>query len=203
MYWIRSAIKRQQIFQSRVISVPQRLYENHKRIMRVGSELQKTLGRPPTKQEIGAAVGMSELQVERCITAMAQRCYSLDQFMSNTKKPMSGDSQEDTMYEVVASRPDDGDYNSLQRLFLREDLIETLYRHLTEEEANLLLLRYGLVDESSQSLKTGGPLTIAEVSRLVGLKPDKVRRMLNSSLEQLKTIIGEEWAGCEYDRLQH
>ena len=201
MYWIRSAIKRQQIFQSRVITVPQRLYENHKRILRVEKDLKESLGRNPTKSEVGEVVGMSELQIDRCTTAMAQRCYSLDQHIINTKKPMNGDAEKETMYELVSSRVDNSDYNSLQRVFLREDLVETLYRHLSEEEATLLMLRYGLMDSATQSLKAGGPLTIAEVSRLVGLKPDKVRRMINRSLDQLKAIIGDEWRGYEQDLL--
>jgi RNA polymerase sigma factor (sigma-70 family) len=199
MYWIRSSVKRCQIFQSRVVTVPQRLYENHKRILRLDRELRYSLNRPPTKQELSEAVGMSEVQVDRCIAAMSQRCYSLDQGIFNMKKPMSGDANKDTMYELVASKTDDGDYNKYERLFLREDLIETLYRHLSEEEVTLLLLRYGLMDSVKQEVKVHGPLTIAEVSRSVGLKPDKVRRMINKSLKSLKMIIGDEWDGFEHD----
>lgn len=196
MYWIRSSIKRNQIYQSRVVSIPQRLYENHKRINRVKMELTDSLDRPPTKKELSDAVGMSEVQIDRCLSAMSQRCYSLDQQISNPFKPNNVGDQ-DTMYELVASRTDDGDYNNLKHIFLREDLMDALHRHLSEEEATLLLLRYGMMDSVSQSLKNG-PLTIAEVSRIVGLKPDKVRRMINKSLKHLKGVIGDEWRG--YDR---
>lgn len=197
MYWIRSAIKRDQIFQSRVVTVPQRLYENHKRILRVQRELKESLDRQPTMAEIGKAVGMSEVQIERCLSAMSQRCYSLDQQVSNPLKPLTADSDSDTMYELIESRTDDGDYNKQNHSFLREDLIATLRQHLSEEEAELLLLRYGLMDSVPQNLKNG-PLTIAEVSRMVGLKPDKVRRMINRSLKHMKAVIGSEW--IEYER---
>jgi len=195
MYWIRSAVKRSQILQSRPIPVPQRLYENHKRLQRVEKELKETLGRQPTKKEIGAEVGMSEMQVERCLKAMAQRCYSLDQGVSNKLKPNNGDREDSSMYDLVEST-EDGGHNKLKRIFIREDLIETLNRHLDPESVDLLLLRYGLKDET---LPHGfsGPLTIAEVSQLVGLKPDKVRRMINNSLKQLKFLIGEEWYDFE------
>jgi RNA polymerase primary sigma factor len=195
MYWIRSAVKRNQIFQSRIITVPQRLYENHKRINRVQKELTASLGRSPTKKEIGEAVGMSEVQIDRCCAAMAQNCYSLDQQVANPLKPMNTNSQ-DTMYELIESRTDDCDYNKLKHVLLREDLIGALNRHLSVEESTLLLLRYGLMDAVPRSVKNG-PLTIAEVSRIVGMKPDKVRRIINRSLKQLKAVIGDEWKDYE------
>ena len=197
MYWIRSAVKRSQVVQSRVVTVPQRLYENHKRIVRVEKELRGEMGRNPTRKELAEAVGMSEVQVERCITAMSQRCYSLDQGIQNTKKPMSGDRESDTMIDLIDSRTDDGEWNQQRRVFMREDLIKTLYRHLTPEEVNLLLLRYGLTEDLPAECGFG-PLTIASVSKIVGLKPDKVRRMINRSLKQLKVIMGDEW--MEYER---
>lgn len=197
MYWIRSAVKRSQIVQSRVITVPQRLYENHKRLLRVEKEMRVTLGRRPTKKELGEAVGMSEVQVERCITAMNQRCFSLDQGIQNTKKPMDAD-RSDTLIDIVDSRVDDGEHDKQKHVFLREDLIETLNRHLPRAEVELLLLRYGL--HHDLPLEYGdGPLTIANVSRIVGLKPDKVRRMINKSLKQLQLIIGDEWSDYEQE----
>jgi DNA-directed RNA polymerase sigma subunit (sigma70/sigma32) len=198
MYWIRSGVKRNQIYQSRVVTVPQRLFENHKRIVRVQQELAESLGRAPTRKEIGDAVGMSQVQVDRCCSAMAQRCYSLDQTISNPLKPMSAGNDKDTMYEVIESRNDDNDHNKIKHVFLREDLIETLNRHLSDEETTLLLLRYGLTDSVPMNVKAG-PLTIAELSRIVGMKPDKVRRMINKSLKQMKAVIGEEWKDFEQE----
>jgi RNA polymerase primary sigma factor len=195
MYWIRSAVKRSQIVQSRVITVPQRLYENHKRILRTEKEMWTSLGRRPTKKEIGEAIGMSENQVVRCITAMNQRCYSLDQGIYNTKKPLEADG-EHTLIEIVDGRTDDGGYDRQKHEFLREDLIETLNRHLTKDEVELLLLRYGLHDDLPPEYGEG-PLTIANVSQVVGLKPDKVRRMINKALKQLQAIIGDEWRDYE------
>jgi DNA-directed RNA polymerase sigma subunit (sigma70/sigma32) len=196
MYWIRSAVKRSQIFQSRIIPVPQRLYENHKRLQRVEAELKATLGRQPTRKELGDAVGMSETQVQRSFKAMDQRCFSLDAEVTNKLKPNSGDRENSSMYELVQSKTDDGT-NKLKRIFVREDLIETLNRHLDPDAVDLLLLRYGLMDEKTLPHGFSGPLTIAEVSSLVGLKPDKVRRMINNSLKQLKFLIGDEWEDFE------
>jgi len=190
LYWIRSSVKRTQIFQSRIVTVPQRLYENHKRLQRVEREMISELGRKPSLQELGDVVGMSELQVKRCRSAMEQRCYSLDRGITNSFKPMA-DSNGDTLYELVKSKSDDGEHNKIQRRLLREDLIETLNRHLEPAEVELLLLRYGLKDGPSRKL--GGQPTIAELSEMVGLKPDKVRRIINKSLRHLKKAGNDEW----------
>jgi RNA polymerase primary sigma factor len=197
LYWIRASVKRTQIFQSRIVSVPQRLYENHKRLLRVEKEMALVLGRKPTKFELGEAVGMSELQVTRCMTAMDQRCYSLDRSISNSKKPMSGDKGGDTLNDLVQSKTDDGEHTKCKRVLLREDLIETLHRYISPEEVELLLLRYGLKDGPSHKL--GGQPTIAELSEMVGLKPDKVRRIIEKSLRQLKTAGGDEWLALSRD----
>ena len=199
MYWIRSSIKRGQVTQSRIVTVPQRLYENHKRVVKVRAELTEDLGRKPTASELAQEVGLTEVQLERCLTAMAQRCYSLDQQITNPLKPNDFDKQ-DTMYDMIESKTDDCDYSSMRHRMLREDLVSTLHRHLTEEEVRLLLLRYGL-DESGQQSLENKPLTIAEVSRMAGYKPDKVRRMINRSLKHMKAVIGREW--IEYERELH
>ena len=196
MYWIRSSIKREQLVQSRIVPVPQRLYEHHKRILKIKSQLTKDLGHPPSKEQLAKAVDMSELQLERCLAAISQRCHSLDQQMANPLKPMNHD-RVDTMYDMIESRTNDSDYNELKHMLMREELISMLQSHLSEEEVYLLLLRYGMIDSTAPALNKG-PLTIAEVSRIVGYKPDKVRRMINRSLKHMKSVIGNEW--IEYER---
>lgn len=195
MYWVRAGVKRSQIQQSRIVVVPQRLHEKRKQLKRVDREIVAEFGRRPTKRELGDAVGMSELQVDRCIAAMDQRCYSLDAEVANTNKPMQSRSGA-SLIEIVESKKDDGEHRRLSQSHLREDLIETLHRHLSPEEVELLLLRYGLIGE--QKLNGQQP-TIAEVSERVGLKPDKVRRMLQKSLKQLKAVGVDEWQSFQRD----
>ena len=192
LYWVRASVKRSQIYQSRIITVPPRLYENHKRLRRVEKDLFKLWGRKPTKKELGEAVGMSELQVDRCLTAMQQKCFSLDQDVQNSKKPMTEhQSGRDTLIELVESRTNDGEQKKNELTVLREHLIDTLHKHLKPDEVELLLLRYGLKDGPSH--KFGRQLSIAELSNIVGLKPDKVRRTINHSLKYLSATGGSEW----------
>ncbi|KAG7355996.1 RpoD subfamily RNA polymerase sigma-70 subunit [Nitzschia inconspicua] len=196
MYWIRSAIKRDQLSQSRVIPVPSRLFEQHKRVTKIRRELQEANGRPPTVEELSDASGLTPLQIVRCDEAVAQKIHSLDQNIYNTLKPIQNEQDRDTLYDIVERKTDLRDSDKIEYQLLREDLINALHRHLSEEEANLLMLRYGLVD-NKEAIKRSGLRTIAEVSRLAGLKPDKVRRLLNRSLTQLQTVIGDEWRDYE------
>ena len=198
MYWVRASVKRSQIYQSRTVTVPQRLHEKYKRLLRIQAELTLELGRKPTRAEMGAVIGMSELQVDRCFEAMQQRCFSLDQKVTNTHKPMQVDSNHE-LIELIDSKSDSGEYEGLERVFLVEDLIETLHRHLSPEEVELLLLRYGLAETPSNQILNNKQLTIAELSRTVGLKPDKVRRMIKKSLDRLQHVGPEEWA--EFQRM--
>jgi RNA polymerase primary sigma factor len=201
MYWVRASVKRSQIYQSRVINVPQRLHENYKRLQRLKRAMAVETGRKPTTKELGEAVGMTEKQVKRCFTAVEQRCFSLDQELSNSLKP-GNESNGETLVDIIAGKFEDSDHLQLQRVLLREDLIETLQRHLTPEEVDILLLRYGLKEAPTanrKNLNGGQQVTIAELSRIFGLKPDKVRRTIDNSLKQLEGAGLEEWLAFERD----
>lgn len=198
MYWIRSSVKRSQLFQSRIVTVPPRLHETHKRLLRIKAELTLSLERPPTKGELGKAVGMSDLQIDRCMTAMAQRCFSLDQTLTNNRKP--SDADESTMYDIVASRTIDSSHD-VNRQLMREDLIETMRRVLAPDEVRMLMLRFGLNEdgEMDSNNQYGCNVTIAELGEEFGYKPDKVRRIINKCLKELKLSIGEDWSNFDQD----
>lgn len=196
MYWIRSSVKRSQILQSRVIDVPQRLHENYKKIQKTIHDFKESHGRKPSTAELAELVNLTGIQIDRCISAMEQRIYSLDAEITNPLKEGSGrgdNSRKETLYGLIENKWDETEMATMERQFAKEDLINTLRRHLTPHEVDLLLLRYGLIDEKTLPHGFSGPLTISEVSKLVGIKPDKVRRMLNNSLRQLKHLIANEW----------
>lgn len=197
MYWIRSAIKRDQCSQSRIIQVPQRLHETYKRIALTRKELTEQLNRGPTQLELSKEVGMTVAQIERCETAISQKMYSLDQNLVNRNNPMKLDDHRDTLYSIIASKSDEVEYNELDLNHLRDDLLRALNFHLTKEEAAILILKFGMDDEYASSKKIGR--SIAEVGEMVGLKPDKVRRTIKRSLIQLETLIGDDFRSYNRD----
>lgn len=196
MYWIRAAVKRSQIFQSRVIEVPQRLHETHKKIVQIESQLEEESGRKPNKSELSLAVGITEKQLQRCKDAMEQQCFSLDAEIQNKLNPSKSDNK-DTMYDILAATYDNVELQQIENDIMKQALIDTIRRYLSPIEVKLLLLRFGLMDERTVPYGFSGPLTIAEVSRLVELKPDKVRRMINKSLRHLRDLISHEWEDYE------
>lgn len=197
MYWIRSSVKRSQVLQSRIIQIPQRHHERHKKILSTEIALKKELGRKPSSSELAVAVGLTQKQLDTCLKSFSQECFSLDAEIHNTLKPNSGTKNMDTMYALLHSKTDDSEYDQLQRTFLRDDLIKSIKRYLSPSEVDLLLLRYGLMDERTLPYGFSGPLTIAEVSKLVDLKPNKVRRIISKCLRELKYMIAHEWEDYE------
>jgi DNA-directed RNA polymerase sigma subunit (sigma70/sigma32) len=162
-------------------------------------QLRKELGREPTKVELAKACDVTTLQLDRCMSAMRQVTYSLDAEVTNSHKPNSDSSRKDCMYDILEGKVvDETEYEKTQRLLMKEHLIDSLKRYLLPQEVDLLLLRYGLMDERALPKGMSGPLTIAEVSELVGLKPDKVRRIIINSQKQLKPLM-KEWENfdCE------
>lgn len=172
--------------------------------MRLEKELTVELGRKPTTKELGAAIGITERQVESCWRAVDVRCASLDQELTNRKKvPDAGDTPTRRV-DVVA----DEDTVTAERKLIREDLIAALQKYLNQEQLELLLLRFGLTrncdDEPHMGYHSllaniildpaehGQLLTVAELSRRIGWKPWKVHKVIHSSLETLKNAGFEE-----------
>jgi len=198
MYWVRSSVKRSQILQSRRIKVPQRLHESYKRLLKVQKELRTTLDRQPTRAEIAEGADMTVAQMERCVTAMEQRCYSLDQAVVNSAKPMNVNSQQETLLDIVDTSSSFTNAETAEREFLRESLITTLSMHLKPIEVELLLYRYGI--KRLPSFRINRQPTFAEIGRVTGIKPDTVRRMIRRSLSRLNSKVSkEEWVSFERD----
>ena len=197
MYWIRSAVKRDQCLQSRIIQIPHRLHETNKRINVNRKELTRALDRPPTELELSRVVEMTVAQIERCETAFSQRMHSLDQSLVNRNNPMTLEDHRDTLYSIITTKSDEVEYNEVELSNLREDLLRALNFHLTEEEASILILKFGMDDEFASSKKIGR--SIAEVGEMVGLKSDKVRRIIKRSLTQLETLVGDDFRSYNRD----
>ena len=201
MYWVRASVKRNQVAQTRVVSVPHRLYENNKRLKKIEVDLARTLERRPTRKELAEASGLTEDQIERCLTAMAQRSFSLDTEISNQYKPMSISSSRDRLVDILDTKSEDSEERKLDSHLLREDIIEALNRYLTPEEVELLLFRYGLKELPQSKSRIGSQPTIAELSRVLGLKPDKIRRTINRALKHLRAAGAEEMLSYQRDLL--
>lgn len=197
MYWIRSAIKRDQCSQSRIIRVPQRLHETNKKILKNRSELMKTLDRQPTHLELSEAIGMTVEQIERCETAFSQKMYSFDQRIQNRNNPTGDVGNRDTLYSICTSLTNDADYDEAELDHLREDLLQAMKDHLTEEEATILMLKFGMDDEYDSQKKIGR--SFIEVGGMMGLTAESVRRSFKKSLKHLEAVVSDDFASYNRD----
>ena len=132
---------------------------------------------------------------------MAQRSFSLDTEISNQYKPMSISSSRDRLVDILDTKSEDSEERKLDSHLLREDIIEALNRYLTPEEVELLLFRYGLKELPQSKSRIGSQPTIAELSRVLGLKPDKIRRTINRALKHLRAAGAEEMLSYQRDLL--
>eukprot|EP00588_Corethron_pennatum_P014433 CAMPEP_0194278380 /NCGR_PEP_ID=MMETSP0169-20130528/10429_1 /TAXON_ID=218684 /ORGANISM="Corethron pennatum, Strain L29A3" /LENGTH=526 /DNA_ID=CAMNT_0039022539 /DNA_START=215 /DNA_END=1795 /DNA_ORIENTATION=+ len=189
MYWIRSSVKRSQLLQSREIVMPQRQHENYKKARAISTHLEMETGTKPTLNQIAKEMNMTDQKLLQCYRAVRQEITSLDQDVTNGQRPTS---REARLTDFVASKQE-SDYFDAHRTLVRDDLIGVVRSVLGSLEADIVMLRFGLIDERLMPAMSSGPLSIAEVSIAVGLKPDKVRRLINNSLSKLRPVLKEEW----------
>jgi RNA polymerase nonessential primary-like sigma factor len=196
MYWIRSKMKRSQLMQSQIIYLPYHVYQDYALLKRVERELVMTLGRSPTRMELGKNVGMSELRVDRCFNAMQLRVVSYDEESRETLKLKNADDddyyagKEGIVTNSIAENYVDLLDIDMNKMCLREDLVQTLHRYLSTNEVRLLLLRYGL--EESRDYGAGHKITLTELSNIVGIPKRKLEGRLNKSLKILKQVDSKE-----------
>merc|ERR1712241_287234 len=112
-----------------------------------------------------------------------------DQKMVNRNKADHGDNS-DTLQSIIQKKTDDNEPDQDHR-FLRDDLMKALKSNLSEEEAKIIMMRFGL--DTEQSISKRGHRTISEICDLVGYKPNKVRRIINRSLKKLQAVVGKDF----------
>jgi len=167
-WWIRQAITRAIADQARTIRIPVHMVETINKLYRTAQRLMQELGREPTPEEIGDALGISADRV-REIFKISQEVTSLETPVGDDKDSILGDFIPDE------SRLSPVDQASKQ--LLKDHLTEVL-ETLSEREAKVLKLRFGL--EGSD------PMTLEEVGRVFGVTRERIRQIEAKALRKLK-----------------
>ena len=167
-WWIRQAITRALADQARTIRVPVHMSEQISKLMAITRRLEQELGRDPTIEEIASEMDIPPKRVER-IREIAQRPLSLEMKVGEENDSELGDflPDEDT--------PAPTDYAG--RELLREE-IEQVLDSLTEREAAVLELRYGL--------SGGKPHTLEEVGEKFGVTRERIRQIETKAIRRLR-----------------
>jgi RNA polymerase primary sigma factor len=167
-WWVRQAITRALADQGRTIRVPVHMSDRIRRVYQTSRRLEQELGREPTLSEIAAEIGLTPRKVERTIE-IARRPLSLE-------KPV-GEDQDSELGEFVEDTDQDQPAESAALAMLRED-IERVLTSLSQREARVLELRYGLAD--------GHAYTLKEVGEKFGLTRERIRQIENEALARLR-----------------
>tara|TARA_Y100000588_G_scaffold111877_2_gene122747 strand:- start:554 stop:2164 length:1611 start_codon:yes stop_codon:yes gene_type:complete len=167
-WWIRQAITRAIADQARTIRIPVHMVETINKLMRQHRRLLQEYGREPTPEEIGLAMEIGPEKVEE-ILKISQEPVSLETPIGEEEDSHLGDFIEDR------NAPAPADAASFQ--LLKEQVGEVLHT-LTEREARVLQLRFGLEDGRSRTLE--------EVGREFGVTRERIRQIEAKALRKLR-----------------
>ena len=167
-WWIRQAITRAIADQARTIRVPVHMVEVINKATRCNRKLVQELGREPTLEEIADELN---LPIEKIIEAnrTAADTLSLD-------TPV-GDEEDTTIGSFVEDDNTPGPADATSNALLAEALGEIL-NTLTDREADVLRLRFGMYD--------GKTHTLEEVGQIFGVTRERIRQIENKAIRKLR-----------------
>ena len=167
-WWIRQAITRAIADQARTIRVPVHMVEVINKATRCNRKLVQELGREPTVEEIATELN---LPVEKIIEAnrTAADTLSLD-------TPV-GDEEDTSIGSFVEDERTPGPADATSNALLAEALKEILDT-LTEREADVLRMRFGMYD--------GRTHTLEEVGQIFGVTRERIRQIENKAIRKLR-----------------
>ena len=167
-WWIRQAITRAIADQARTIRIPVHMVETINKLLRASRRLVQEYGREPTSEEIGRGMEVSPEKV-REILKISQEPVSLETPIGEEEDSHLGDFIEDKNTLAPA------DAASYQ--LLKEQVDDVLYT-LSDREARVLQLRFGLED--------GRQRTLEEVGRDFGVTRERIRQIEAKALRKLR-----------------
>jgi RNA polymerase primary sigma factor len=167
-WWIKQSVRRAIANQAKTIRLPSHVIDKLCRLKRAELKLQEELGREPSSEELGEAVGMPARKVEALRTA-AIRPASLEMSL--------GDGETSRLADLV---PDEKVGDPCQELDDRTttDQLRDLLKHLDAREARILRYRFGL--------DGGAEKTLEEVGEYFGVTRERIRQLQNVALGKLR-----------------
>lgn len=172
-WWIRQSIERALVNQSRTIRLPVHVSDDINKFIKISRELVPQLNREPKVQEVADAMGVEPRYIRR-LMVLLKKTYSIEHPMGENNDYSLMDTIEDPSAIDPAILIED--LNKFSRV---SDWLDTL----TENEQEILALRFGLDDREPQTLDT--------IGRRFGVTRERIRQIEAKSLEKLRKILEE------------
>ena len=167
-WWIRQAISRAMADQARTIRLPVHMGEAISTLARMQWQMLQDLGREPTPQELAAELDMTPEELSE------MQKYGRELISLNTPLGEDGDSEfGDLIEDSEAIQPDE----AVSFTLLQEQLHSVLGT-LSEREAGVVSLRFGLAD--------GQPKTLDEIGTLYGVSRERIRQIESKTMYKLR-----------------
>ncbi len=173
-WWIRQAITRALADQSRTIRIPVHMIETINRLYRVSQGLVQKKGREPTHAEIAEKMRLSVKKVRK-ILKFAKQPISLETPIGEEENSCLGDFIEDK----IAPSP----LESFIK-FSKKEHIEKVLNTLSEREAKVIKMRFGLGD--------GNEHTLEEVGARFKVTRERIRQIEAKAIRKLKSPLRYE-----------
>jgi RNA polymerase primary sigma factor len=165
-FWIRQAIQRGLANQGRTIRIPVHIGQRERKIARVERELAARHGRPPTDEEIAAGAELSLVELQETREVMRT--------ITSLERPV-GQEGETELGDLLASG--EPEPHEEVEIGLRDQAVRAALAQLPDQERQVIKLRYGI--------NGNDPTPLREAGRLLGLSPERVRRIEHKALERL------------------
>lgn len=167
-WWIRQAITRAIADQARTIRIPVHMVETINKLYRTSQRLMQELGREPTPEEIG---GELELTADR-----VREIFKISQEVTSLNTPV-GEDEDSTLGDFIEDVSQLSPVDQASRQLLKDHLEEVL-AGLSEREAKVLALRFGL--------DGGQQRTLEEVGKVFGVTRERIRQIEAKALRKLR-----------------
>jgi RNA polymerase primary sigma factor len=167
-WWIRQAITRAMADQARTIRIPVHMVEVINKLARVQRQMLQDLGREPTPEELAAELDMTPEKV------IEVQKYGREPISLHTPLGEDGDSEfGDLIEDSEAIVPAE----AVSFTLLQEQLHSVLDT-LSEREAGVVSMRFGLTD--------GQPKTLDEIGKVYGVTRERIRQIESKTMSKLR-----------------
>jgi RNA polymerase primary sigma factor len=167
-WWIRQAITRAMADQARTIRIPVHMVEVINKLARVQRQMLQDLGREPTPEELAKELDMTPEKV------VEVQKYGREPISLHTPLGEEGDSEfGDLIEDSEAIVPAD----AVSFTLLQEQLHSVLDT-LSEREAGVVAMRFGLTD--------GQPKTLDEIGKVYGVTRERIRQIESKTMSKLR-----------------